>query len=346
MLRGRLLRRSTTLLLCLSVLFKQADCLGKGLAHQPVRVLVCAAFPRRGERREVAVDLRCAATCRGRVGILLLPLSTFLADGLPTAYHNSQHYRVSLVTITVYHRTMNQPSDLRVLLWDIDGTLVRSARRGVFLDYTRPALERVFGTCGRLRELTVSGMTDLQIAAEALRDCGITHEQIHARRADISAHFLTELQRITNVAAAPPYLPLAGAHEALTAVAAHPRYRSALLTGNVEAAARLKLRFVGLADFFALPGAYGEDAHDRRELPALAAARINRHLGVQLAPAQFIVIGDTPNDIACARHFGARAVAIATGRTYAAHELQTHSPDALLHDLTDTDAVLQTLAQL
>lgn len=238
-------------------------------------------------------------------------------------------------------------SHLRVLLWDIDGTLVRSARRGVFLDYTRPALERVFGTCGRLRELTVSGMTDLQIVGEALRDCGITHEQIHARRADISAHFHTELERITNVATAdPPYLPLAGARETLTAVAPHPRYRSALLTGNVEAAAQLKLRFVGLADFFTLPGAYGDDAHDRRELPALAAARINRQLGAQLAPAQFIVIGDTPNDIACARHFGARAVAVATGRTYAAPELQTHNPDALLHDLTDTDAVLQTLARL
>ncbi len=235
--------------------------------------------------------------------------------------------------------------DLRVLLWDVDGTLVRSARRGVFLDYTGPALERVFGTCGRLRELTVSGMTDLQIAAEALRDEGFTPEQILARRADICAHYVTELERITNVAT-PPYLPLAGAREVLTAVAAQPRYRSTLLTGNVEAAAYLKLRAVGLADFFRLPGAYGEDAHDRRELPALAAARINRHLGAQLAPAQFIVIGDTPNDIACARHFGARAVAVATGRTYAAHELQTHNPDALLHDLTDTDAVLRTFARL
>src|SRR5215216_1948491 len=72
--------------------------------------------------------------------------------------------------------------DLRVLLWDVDGTLVRTVRRGVFLDYTRPALERVFGTAGRLAELSVSGMTDLQIAAEALSDCGITHEQIRARR--------------------------------------------------------------------------------------------------------------------------------------------------------------------
>src|SRR2546423_11075529 len=61
-------------------------------------------------------------------------------------------------------------SDLRVLLWDVDGTLVRTVRRGVFLDYTRPALERVFGTAGRLAGLSVSRMTGLPIAAPGFRD--------------------------------------------------------------------------------------------------------------------------------------------------------------------------------
>ena len=237
------------------------------------------------------------------------------------------------------------PADLRVLLWDVDGTLVRSARRGVFLDYTRPALERVFGTAGRLAELSVSGMTDLQIAAEALRDEGVTHEQIRARIGELCTHYCAELERITT-AAAPPYLALPSARETLMAVAAEPRYLNALLTGNVERAAFLKLRAVGLADFFQLPGAYGDDSHDRRELPALAAARISQHLKLELAPAQFVVIGDTPNDIACARHFGARAVAVATGRTHAAADLLPHMPDALLDDLTDTARVLATLAAL
>src|SRR5207253_525496 len=161
---------------------------------------------------------------------------------------------------------------------------------------------------------------------------------------ELCAHYCAELERITT-AGTPPYLPLPGAHATLAATAADPRYRNALLTGNVERAAFMKLRFVGLADFFQLPGAYGDDSHDRRELPALAAARIAAHLGLTLAPAQFIVIGDTPNDIACARHFGARAVAVATGRTYTARDLIVHQPDALLADLTDTDAVLRTLAR-
>src|SRR6267378_788743 len=70
------------------------------------------------------------------------------------------------------------PSSLRVLLWDIDGTLIRTLRSGAFKDYTIPMLEAVFGTAGRLPEMKVSGMTDLQIIGEALHDEGFTNEHI------------------------------------------------------------------------------------------------------------------------------------------------------------------------
>jgi phosphoglycolate phosphatase-like HAD superfamily hydrolase len=81
-------------------------------------------------------------------------------------------------------------------------------------------------------------------------------------------------------------------------------------------------------------------------VPPLARERINSHLGTDLGPAQFVVVGDTPNDIACARHFGARAVAVATGRGYDATELAAHHPDAVLNDLADTELFLRTLAEL
>jgi phosphoglycolate phosphatase len=235
--------------------------------------------------------------------------------------------------------------DLRVLLWDIDGTLVRAARRGIFKDYTTPALERIFGTAGRLHELNVSGMTDLQIVCEALGEEGFTTEQIAARSKELCEHYVAEFERMTTTNE-PIYFALPGAREVLEAVDAHPRYLSTLLTGNVEGAAYWKLRLVGLADFFRLPGAFGEDSHDRRDLPALAAARINDFLKLDLKPTQFVVIGDTPNDIACAQHFGARSVALATGRTYSAQDLSACRPDALLHDLIDTEAVLRVLDEL
>src|SRR5947199_5358296 len=89
------------------------------------------------------------------------------------------------------------PADLRILCWDIDGTLLRSNRTGAFKDYTVPMLEGVFGTAGRLPEMTVSGMTDLQIVAEALRDEGFTHEQIRERIDDLRERYMLEMERAT-----------------------------------------------------------------------------------------------------------------------------------------------------
>jgi phosphoglycolate phosphatase-like HAD superfamily hydrolase len=81
-------------------------------------------------------------------------------------------------------------------------------------------------------------------------------------------------------------------------------------------------------------------------LPALAVERINRHLKLNLPPGQFIVIGDTPNDILCARHGCMAAVAVGTGRMYSREDLLAHSPDAFLPDLSDTELVLRTFDSL
>jgi phosphoglycolate phosphatase len=239
------------------------------------------------------------------------------------------------------------PEDLRIILWDIDGTLIRSVRSGAFKEYTAPVLESVFGTAGRLSGMTVSGMTDLQIVAEALADEGFTREEISARLGELVPQYVAALERATSGHASEPVFEvLPGVRELLTRLDAHVRYRSALLTGNVRPAAELKMRLVGLSDFFRLPGAFGDDSHDRRDLPALAHERICRHLGLHLLPSQLVVVGDTPNDIACARHFGAHAVGVGTGRHAGVEALRPHSPDALLPDLSDTNHVMEVLAGL
>src|SRR5580765_169735 len=228
--------------------------------------------------------------------------------------------------------TQLDSSSLRILLWDLDGTLVRGKRMGSFKDYTVPMLQTVFGTAGCLPELMVSGMTDLQIVEEALRGEGITREHISSRKSQLKESYIREMKRaVADGAHVIEAMP--GAHEALKAVAEHPRYLSALLTGNIEPAAHLKVEIAGFAKFFTLPGAFGDESFDRRDLPAKAVERINRHLGLELTAEQFIVLGDTPNDIACARHFGARVVAVATGRVHSAEELRACQPDALLPDL-------------
>lgn len=236
-------------------------------------------------------------------------------------------------------------SHLRVLLWDLDGTLVRGKRFGTFKDYTIPMLESVFGTAGSLHEMTVSGMTDLQIVEEALRSAGITRAHINERKDELKRCYIEQMKlAVSNGAHVIETMP--GARQALQAAHDHPRYQSALLTGNIEPAAYLKVEATGLAEFFTLPGAFGDESFDRRDLPALAARRINNSLGAELKPEQFIVIGDTPNDIACARHFGAQVMAVATGRVHSIDELRAYKPDALLPDLLDRGLFLRTLDQM
>jgi phosphoglycolate phosphatase len=236
----------------------------------------------------------------------------------------------------------HRSSEIRILLWDIDGTLIRSSRIGAFKEYTIPLLEKVFGTAGRLSELSVSGMTDLQIIREALCDEGFTNEEIRSRLDVLLTEYMGEMKRVTDCDSE-LFQCLPGVRETLDSTASNPRYRNALLTGNIEPAAMLKMQLVGLSRYFSLPGAYGDDSHDRRDLPAIAASRINAFLGMSLRPSQFIVLGDTPNDLACARHFGARAIAVATGRSHTPEMLLSHQPDALLEDLSDTQQVLETL---
>ncbi len=234
---------------------------------------------------------------------------------------------------------------MRILLWDIDGTLIHSAQVGAYKLYTIPVLEEIFGTAGRLAEMRVSGMTDLQIIFEALRDVGVSQEEILARAEVLVSRLTEEARRVTGNGEK-FFVLLPGVRETLEALASHPRYESALVTGNIKPMAQLKMELVGLDHFFTLPGAFGDESHNRRDLPARAAERIREHLQMDLAPEQFIVIGDTPNDIDCARHFGARAVAVGTGRFYSTEEIIECKPDALLPDLTDVELVLRTLEKL
>lgn len=234
---------------------------------------------------------------------------------------------------------------MRILLWDIDGTLMRSVRTGAYKEYTIPVLEEIFGTAGRLSDMRVSGMTDLQIIFEALKESEVSQEEIVEQIDRLSRRITEEARRVTGNGVEFFQL-LPGVRETLQTLHNHPRYQSGLLTGNIKPMADLKMELMGLDQFFTLPGAFGEESHIRRDLPALAADRIRDHLQTDIPPEHFIVIGDTPNDIDCARHFGARAVAVGTGRFYSDEEILACEPDAVLPDLSDTNLVLTTLEKL
>jgi phosphoglycolate phosphatase-like HAD superfamily hydrolase len=232
-------------------------------------------------------------------------------------------------------------SDARILLWDIDGTMTFSTRPGTYKEYFRAALERVYGSAGDIDNVPASGMTDTQITYEALRGEGFTVTDIFARLDDLLKVFHEEMSRVV-ASSDDPYGVFPGVREALAAAHDHPLLLNSLLTGNLSCAAEIKLRHVDLWKYFEfVPHTFGEISHDRRDLAHEAGKRINEFLGAEVKPAQFIVIGDTPNDIDCARAFGARSVAIATGRNHSAEELSSHKPDLVLNDLTDTKEVIR-----
>ena len=237
----------------------------------------------------------------------------------------------------------NDNGQTRILLFDIDGTLIRAVRRPEYRGRIRGMLDGIFGTCGRIDEVDFSGRTDMAIYREALECEGFSPEAIWERLPELETAMVEILRDLASTGEV--FRLCAGVRELLEALTRDSRFVPSLLTGNVERLAEAKLRVSGIWEYFRGRGAFGSDAEDRNHLPAIAAERIGKHLGITLRPDRFVVVGDTPRDIACARHFGARVLAVASG-FHSADQLSQHQPDALLEDLSDTAAVVNMLAQI
>jgi phosphoglycolate phosphatase-like HAD superfamily hydrolase len=229
----------------------------------------------------------------------------------------------------------------RVILFDIDGTLIRAAKRREYRTLTLEMLIEVFGTCGRISEVDFAGKTDLAIYTEALECEGITYDAIVEKLAVLERAKVGVIERMV-AAGGDVFHVCPGVPELLDALSRERRIVPSLLTGNLERLAEAKLRLVGLWDYFKVRGAFGSDHPDRDQLPAIAADRINTHLGRHLPPHRFVIVGDTPRDIACARHFGARVVAVASGQ-HTGEQLAAFVPDSLFENLTDTESVVSIL---
>ncbi len=132
-----------------------------------------------------------------------------------------------------------------------------------------------------------------------------------------------------------------GVPELLKALSQKSDLVLAILTGNIEEGARLKLSRHGIEDFF-LFGAFGSDAAKRSELVDIAIERAFRHSGHLFREKEIAVIGDTPLDIGCGRHKGVKAIAVATGG-HSLEELLLHSPDHLFADFTPCEAVVEAI---
>ena len=227
----------------------------------------------------------------------------------------------------------------RLLLWDVDGTLVRAGDLGAAVFDV--ALEGVLGQRPTERP-RMSGKTDPQIVSEYLIQMGVEESD------DMVKAVLRSVEGHLAAAAATGELAAGGtacrgAAEVLAHLAQDHRVVSTLLTGNIAPNALVKVAAFGLDPWLDYAvGAYGSDAADRNLLVGVALRRLAAVRGVELAAEDAWVIGDPPRDHECARVAGARCLLVATGR-YGVEELAALGPDAVLEDLSDASAVVQVL---
>ena len=227
---------------------------------------------------------------------------------------------------------------MRLLLWDIDGTLLYSG--GVAGEAMRAAMTTLYGQPSSNDRREYAGKTDQQIIIET--NPHIPPATIAAQLDDFARAYMAELeQRRAEMAARGRVL--AGVPAALAHYQQHPAVRQSVLTGNMQAVAALKLELTGLRDYIDMSvGAYGSDHAQRLRLPGYAHDRYNAAGHTPISGSDIIIVGDTPNDIACGKAHGARTIAVATG-PFSVDDLAAHHPDAVLPDLSDLAAVIAAI---
>ena len=216
------------------------------------------------------------------------------------------------------------------VFWDIDGTLLTTARAGIFA--LEDASLEVLGRELDLSTMRTAGLTDAEIAVEVSRSFGLEEragdflraygrllpERLHRKRGEV----------------------LPNVRDNLAALGARDDTVNLLLTGNIREGAEAKLRHYGLWEFFAdTGGAFSVEGSDRPSIARAAQALV----GEGYAGERAYVIGDTPHDVSCGKVIGARTIAVATGPSYSLAELEACDPWVALDELPPPSELLALL---
>jgi phosphoglycolate phosphatase len=217
------------------------------------------------------------------------------------------------------------------LFWDIDGTLLTTARAGIFA--FEEACEAVLGERIDMTTLPTAGLTDAEIARDLVASRGVDDPAAVGALLAAYERLLPERLGWREGRVLP------NVRENLDALAGRDDVVCMLLTGNIAGGAEAKLRHYGLWEYFAeTGGAFSTEGCDRPAIARRARELAAEHGGEVPPGERMVVIGDTPHDVTCGKAIGARTVAVASGPGYGLEELKACAPDVALAELPDAGA--------
>ena len=219
---------------------------------------------------------------------------------------------------------------IRLVLFDIDGTLLHTGGAGI--KAFAMAFAHEFGVRDGPERLKFAGRTDVSLVREAFTNHGI--EATRANFDRFFAVYLSFLRKFIVECKGGACRGVLEFHQALLAQPEPPLL--GLLTGNIKQGAQIKLERYQLWDKFAF-GGFADDHEERDQIAAVAHQRGSARLGRVVRGEEVLVIGDTPLDIRCARAIGAKVLAVASGGA-TLEELRPHRPDWAVADLSQISA--------
>lgn len=219
-----------------------------------------------------------------------------------------------------------------IILFDIDGTMLTVDR-----DFNRAMLRELLNEHNidypDMEKDTFSGRTDHDIFNSFL----VNHNYDATLYQTFKSAYLNQLEKTLSE-------ELVQRHDYLDDAISYfsnDEFIRGLLTGNYPKAAELKLQ-AGNIDYDFTIGAFGEKDKDRNKLPMIAIDQVREQMGIEPDPSRFVIIGDTPRDILCAKHAGMKCVSVTTGK-YGREELAEHNPELIINDLSEPEKWFQKL---
>jgi phosphoglycolate phosphatase-like HAD superfamily hydrolase len=213
------------------------------------------------------------------------------------------------------------------ILFDVDGTLIISGGAGA--DSWRLAFDELYGIPADIGKFTDTGMTDPDVGRKTFE--AVLHREPapaeFSKLLECRLHYLHQTVRESK-----HYQVLDGVAELLPKLLAEG-YLLGLVTGNLEAAAHIKMHRGKLNRFFSF-GGYGSDSRDRAEVTRIALRRAALVFGAELGPERCVVVGDTPHDADAAHAAGIACVGVAS-HNFNAEQLREGGADWVIESLKD-----------